>query len=237
MSFQKLQNYALQGPDANIKQIDPVTLALIYGGSQALKSVGGAYQAEQNRLAQKRKLSGQLGALNNLAEITPSERAYAERRRRIMKGGDPLLNQEFNEKIGTIRQQGVFNRQRAQGQAIQQGLEGSIVAQELRRKVDQDVLASVADQARQLAMANARAKRSAEDELEMMNIKTDARKQEVAYKKGMVRADIDALGDYGWDDRLMALANMGTSFADGFTKFAGSKSLGGSGYGEGEKIG
>jgi hypothetical protein len=212
--------------------MDPVTMALIYGGGKALQSLGDAYGAEKKRKSEKRRISGQLSALNNLAEITPSERGYVQRRRDIMSSGDPLLNQEFNRQVGTIRQQGVFNRQRAQGQAIQQGLEGSIVAQELRRKVDQDVLTSVAEQARQLALANAKAKRTAESELESMNMKLDARKQDIAYRKGMLKADSDALGGYGWEDRLMTLANMGTSFADGYTKFAGGKS----GYGKGEEI-
>ena len=101
--------------------------------------------------------------------------------------------------------------------------------------VDKDVLTSVAEQARQMAMANAQAKRQAENEMEAMNMKLDARKQEVAYKKDMLKADKDALGGYGWDDRLMTLANIGTDFADGFTSFGSKKTK--SGYGEGEKIG
>ena len=215
--------------------MDPVTMALIYGGSQAVKSLSGAYASEKKRKADKRRLSGQMGALENLAEVTPSERGYVERRRRIMDQGDPMLKEQFNKQIGSIRQQGTFNRQRAQGQTIQQGLENSIVAQELRRKVDKDVLTSVAEQARQMAMANAQAKRQAENEMEAMNMKLDARKQEVAYKKDMLKADKDALGGYGWDDRLMTLANIGTDFADGFTSFGSKKTK--SGYGEGEKIG
>jgi hypothetical protein len=152
-----------------------------------------------------------------------------------MRSGDPLLNQEFNRQVGTIRQQGVFNRQRAQGQAIQQGLENSIVAQELRRRVDKDVLTSVAEQARQLAIANARAKRQAEGEVEQMNLKTDARRQEVAYKKDVLRGQIDAMGDYGWDDRLMALAGMGMGGLEGYSSGLSLERKSG-GYGEGEKL-
>ena len=94
-----------------------------------------------------------------------------------MKSGDPLINEAGREAIQTVRQQGQFNRQRVQGQTINQGLENSIVAQELRRKVDKDVLRSVAGQARQIALANAQAKRSAENELESFNMGIDDRKR------------------------------------------------------------
>ena len=214
--------------------MDPITMA-IAGAGKGLLDV---YGREKKRQAEKRALSGQLDALNNLAKVTPSERDYVARRRRIMEHGDPLLKDEFNRQAGTIRQEGQFARQRAQGQVIQQGLEGSIVAQELRRKVDKDVLTSVAEQARELAKANALAKRRAEGELEQMNLKTDARKQETAYKSAVVKGQIDALGDYGWDDRLMALAGMGLGGLEGYSSgLSLASKLKSSGYDtEGEEI-
>ena len=122
-------------------------------GSKMLSGAMGLYGQEQQRRAQNRAIEGQLDALKNLANVTPAERDYVQRRRQIISEGDPLLKQQFNEASGAIRQQGVFGRQRAQSQAIQQGLENSIVAQELRRKVDKDVLDSISQQARQFAMA------------------------------------------------------------------------------------
>ena len=142
-------------------------VAGILGGVKAIGDMYGAERQRQNTIA----------SLKDLSKITPAEREYAERRREIIKGGDPLLRQEFNKNVQTIRQQGQFNQQRATGQAIQQGLENSIVAQELRRRVDADTLRSVAEQARQLAIRNAEAKRQAELELEAMNLRTDARKE------------------------------------------------------------
>ena len=173
-----------------------MAIQYVMAGAGLVKGIMDAYGQEQQRKAQRRALKGQLGALENLANVTPSERDYVARRRRIMAEGDPMINEEFNRSTGTIRQQGAFNRQRAQGQAIQQGLEGSIVAQELRRKVDKDVLDSVANQARQMALANRQAKRVAEGEMEQMNLRTDARKQDVAYKKAVVQSQLDAMPGY-----------------------------------------
>jgi hypothetical protein len=152
---------------------------IVTAGMGLAKAGLSAYEKEQERKRQNRVLQGQIKGLENLANVTPSERDYVQRRRQIISEGDPLLKQQFNEASGAIRQQGVFGRQRAQSQAIQQGLENSIVAQELRRKVDKDVLDSISQQARQFAMANRQVKRQAEDEMEAMNLKTDARRTQV----------------------------------------------------------
>tara|TARA_R110002020_G_scaffold438535_2_gene648991 strand:+ start:10910 stop:11593 length:684 start_codon:yes stop_codon:yes gene_type:complete len=149
---------------------------LVAAGMGLAKGALDAYGADQKRKTQNRAIQGQIKGLQNLANVTPAERDYVQRRRKIIAEGDPMIKEQFNRATGAIRQQGSFNRQRAQGQAIQQGLENSIVAQELRRKVDKDVLDSVSQQAQQMAMANRQAKRQAEGELEGMNLKTDARK-------------------------------------------------------------
>ena len=176
-------------------------VAGILGGVKAIGDMYGAERQRQNTIA----------SLKDLSKITPAEREYAERRREIIKGGDPLLRQEFNKNVQTIRQQGQFNQQRATGQAIQQGLENSIVAQELRRRVDADTLRSVAEQARQMAIRNAEAKRQAELELEAMNLRTDARKQEYGAK-------IKQVGGYdrSIEGQLMRLAQIGMGAYGGY---------------------
>jgi hypothetical protein len=137
-------------------------------GISAFKAIGD-YQSHKSQIA----------GLRELKDVTPAERAYEKRRQEIMKTGDPLINQAGNEAIGVVRQQGQFNLQRATGQAINQGLENSIVAQELRRKVDADTLRGVAKQAREMALANAQAKRSAENELEAFNMNKDSRNRDI----------------------------------------------------------
>ena len=182
----------------------PPIIPLVAGIIGGAKVIGDMYGAEQER---KRTID----SLKDLSEITPAEREYAKRRREIIKVGDPLLNQELNRNTQIIRQQGQFNRQNLQGQVIQQGLENSIVAQELRRRVDDDVLRSVAEQARQMAIRNAEAKRQAELELEAMNLRTDARKQEYGAK-------IKQVGGYdrSASAQLMRLAQIGIGAYGGY---------------------
>jgi len=147
-------------------------IPLIMGGISAY----GAYQSGKRADANR---SSQIAGMRKLKDVTPAERAYEKRRQEIMKNGDPLINQAGNEAIQTVRQQGQFNQQRATGQTINQGLENSIVAQELRRKVDKDTLRSVAGQARQIALANAQVKRGAENELEAFNMSRDSRNRDI----------------------------------------------------------
>jgi len=145
-----------------------MALPLIMAGISAFKAIGD-YQSHKSQIA----------GMRSLKDVTPAERDYEKRRQEIMKSGDPLITQAGNEAIGVVRQQGQFNQQRATGQAINQGLENSIVAQELRRKVDADTLRGVAKQAREMALANAQAKRSAENELEAFNINKDSRNRDI----------------------------------------------------------
>jgi len=139
-------------------------------------SAYGAYQSGKRADANR---SSQIAGMRSLKDVTPAERDYEKRRQEIMKSGDPLINQAGNEAIQTVRQQGQFNQQRATGQAINQGLENSIVAQELRRKVDTDTLRGVAKQAREMALANAGAKRGAENELESFRLNRDSRNRDI----------------------------------------------------------
>ena len=187
----------------------PVPPLLIAGAiAGGVKAIGGMYKQEQQR---KNSIKG----LENLAKVTPAERAYVERRRKIIDEGDPQIAEEFNTAVQSVRQQGQFNRQRQEGGIIQSGLEDSIVAQELRRRVDKDILTSVAEQARKLAMANAAAKRQAEGEIEQMNLTTDARRQQALSK-------IAGIGSYdgSWQAQLGRVVDIGSGAVSGFNSAA-----------------
>ena len=179
-------------------------LPLIMGGLAVASGIAGAIGKEKDR---KNQISG----LRKLSQVTPAERAYEKRRQDIIKGGDPLINEAGQEAIQTVRQQGQFGRQRAQGQAINQGLENSIVAQELRRKVDKDVLRSVAGQARKMALANAQAKRGAENDLERFNMGIDDRKRGID-------SQIAGIGGY---DKWGTLGNIAMSGISGYASAGG----------------
>ena len=181
-----------------------MALPLLMAGINAVGAGVNAYQNEENR---KRQVAG----LKSLRNTTPSERKYMARRREIIEGGDPILNQEFQQNIGAVRQQGQFNRQRAQGNIIGQGLEGSIVAQELRRKVDKDVLSSVAGQARELAVRNAKARQQAELDIENMQLRIGDRGADA-------NRQIAQIGAF---DKAGAIANIAMAGLSGYTSAGG----------------
>ena len=167
---------------------------------------------QANRRA-SRDRSNQIAGMRRLAEVTPAERDYEKRRRDIIEKGDPLIQQAGNKAIQTIRQQGQFNRQRATGQAIQQGLENSIVAQELRRRVDSDTLRSVAEQARSIASANEQAKRRAEDDLERFQLGLDDRQRST---------DAQILGMPSAPSRMELLGNLASTGLGAYTSAGGT---------------
>ena len=185
-------------------------LPLIMGGLAAAQGIAGAYGAEKDR-------KNQIAGLRKLSEVTPAERAYEKRRQGIIEGGDPLINEAGQEAIQTVRQQGQFNRQRVQGQVIGQGLENSIVAQELRRKVDKDVLKSVAGQARKMALANAQAKRNARGELESFQMGIQDRQR-------TTDAKISGIGGY---DKWGTLANIAGAGLGAYASAGGFDKVGG----------
>ena len=146
-----------------------MALPVILGaGLAAAGALSNAYSQEK---ARKSRIKG----LRDLSKVTESERDYIKRKREIIESGDPVLNEAYSRGIQTTRQVGSVNQMAAQGAAIQQGLENSIVAQELRRRVDRDTLRSVAEQARDLAARNKRAADMAQLDIDKMNMSIEQR--------------------------------------------------------------
>ena len=193
-----------------------MALPLIMGALGVGKAVAGAIGAENQRKAQRR-------AFQTMSEITPAEREYQKHLRKVAEGGDPsqnqLMNEHMNRVIGNIRQTGQANLQRAEGSIIGQGLENSIVASELRRKVDKDTMRSIAEQSRRISAQNlARqeaTKRQAQDRLFQSEMQTDAREQQM-------KANIAQLGGY---DRLGSLLNIASAGLEGYAGAGGFDKL------------
>ena len=198
-----------------------MALPLIMGALGVGKAVAGAIGTENQRKAQRR-------AFQTMSEITPAEREYQKHLRKVAEGGDPsqnqLMNEHMNRVIGNIRQTGQANLQRAEGSIIGQGLENSIVASELRRKVDKDTMRSIAEQSRRISAQNlARqeaTKRQAQDRLFQSEMQTDARKQQM-------QANIAQLGEpyeHKWH-RLDSLLNIASAGLEGYMGAGGFDKL------------
>ena len=124
--------------------------------------------------------------LDNLSKITPAERDYVKRQREIADSGDPRLANALNKQTSIIRQQGAFERSRIGGSLVRQGLENSIVADELRRKVDKGVMDKITEESGRIAEANRLAKIQAEDNITNFNLKRDERLRQLAMKSAGV---------------------------------------------------
>ena len=188
-------------------------LPLVMGALAVGKGVADAYGKEQQRKSQRR-------AYQTMSEITPSEREYQDHLRKVAKGGDPFQNQmmqeQMNRVIGNIRQTGAEQLQRTEGSIIGQGMENSIVAQELRRKVDKDTMRSIAEQSRRISAENRMqqemTKRDAQNRLFQSRMQTDARKQQMD-------ANIAQLGGF---NRLGALTNIASAGIQGYVGAGGN---------------
>ena len=93
------------------------------------------------------------------------EKEYLTRLREMADRGALDVPGLTNEVSRTISQGGVETGQKVQGQLIGQGLEKSIVATEMKRRVGRDTLRSIAEQARKIRMKNEETKAAAVSEL------------------------------------------------------------------------
>ena len=194
-----------------------MALPLIMGGIGLAKGISSAMSQEKQRKSQR-------AAYKKLSETTESEREYQKHLRSISEGGDPYQNQlmqeQMNRVMGNIRQTGAEHLQRTEGSIIGQGMESSIVASELRRKVNKDTLRNIGEQAGRISAENlarqGATKRQAEEKLMQFNIGIDSRKQQMD-------ANIAGLGGY---DRAGALGNIALG---GLEAYAGAGGFSGGG--------
>lgn len=171
----------------------------LMAGASAIKSGLNWYSG--NKQADRQR--GFANKIGDLSKVTENERGYIKRQREIMEGGDPFQNQlmkeQMNRVVGNIRQTGAENLQRAEGSIIGQGMETSIVASEIRRKVNKDTMRSVAEQSRRITaenrMAQERTKRQAEERMYNMQFRTDDRIRGAGMQSAGIRAGIQSRGE------------------------------------------
>ena len=169
----------------------------------AVKAVIGGISADK----QRKRSDTLMAKLQNLANVTPSEREYIKKQREIAEGGDPFQNQmmqeQMNRVVGNIRQTGAENMQRTEGSIIRQGMESSIVAAELRRKTADTTLRNVAEQSRRIAAENRfaqeRTKREAEERALRMEMSVDDRRRGVNMQVAQMQANRPSRSEMNWN--------------------------------------
>ena len=162
----------------------------------ALQAGGSILQGLQNKKA-----------INEAKKMTPAERQYQERMEKRALSGDPQYEQKRSRAMSGIRNVA----QEAQGQNIQQamqmGLQDSVIAQELRLRTDTKTMKQISDTSIQMAEKNQQIKDQAQDSLDQFNMQRDERIRQLNLQatqntNNMISNTLGAVGDW-WQGSKM----------------------------------
>ena len=192
----KINKWVQSGPYANYAEIEPITASLIAGGialakagTKAAKNLGARKKAVEALKARRKQ---QLKGLDQASQMTAEEQQAISRMRRGAEQGTMDVERLNQQMAQPLYQQGEAQEAQAMQKITQQGLEGSIIAQDVSRRVGSDVRASIAQQARQIAMDNERTKAEAARRLSQAQMRRAQLLREIAMKRGQVEADYKA---------------------------------------------
>lgn len=124
---------------------------------------------------------------NKAKEPTQAELELEAKLKREKEFGDPDLEQKRQELYRPIFSYGKEARADATGVAIRQGLENSIIASEMKNKVDAKTYQMIDEQADKILAHNKAWKKDAEDRYMMFKLKRDERLRNLAmqYEGGL----------------------------------------------------
>ncbi len=167
-----------------------LTAAAISAGVSGIGSIIKRKQEQalidkQRELFKSQKKSS-LAALDKASKLTAEERQAMGRMRKGAEEGTMDVEGLNRQMAQPLYQQGEAQEATAMQKITRQGLEGSIIAQDVSRKIGGDVRASIAKQAREIAMENERTKAAAERNLQMAQMKRGQFLREIAMKKAEV---------------------------------------------------
>ena len=169
-----------------------VTAVSTYASAKSAKDSADKAIAKQEEIAEA-KAEAELKALDQAKQVTPAEaRAMASLQRGAEEGTMDVeaLNRQMAQ---PIYQQGQAQQAQAQAQITTQGLQGSIIAQEVAQKIGGDVRASIADQARSIAMANEQTKESARREMTQRLFARGDMLRQIAINRKRVEEGLDII--------------------------------------------
>ena len=141
----------------------------------------------------------EISALERSKQMGPYEKEYYARLKSEATEGDPMAAQKRNLAIQPIRQQGQFMQQRATGTAIQQGLENSIIADELRQRASRTTMGQIAQTSERLAIQNTEYKRQAQGRLDKAMLSREDKLRQISQKQSGLKSGMtgDILGMVG----------------------------------------
>ena len=141
----------------------------------------------------KKQIKAELKSLEAQKQIQPLEAEAIENLREASREGTMDVDTLTQQIAQPIYQQGQMQTSEAMGQITAQGLEGSIIAQNVAARIGADTRASIAAQARSIAMANQQTREGARRQLnERMFARADMLRQ-IAENRRRVKAGLEAL--------------------------------------------
>ena len=123
---------------------------------------------------------GQRRAYQQAQKESPSEIKYRERLEKAKEFGDPDLYKKQIQAFRPIVSQGERALSSTTGTAIRQGLENSIIASEMKSRVNARTLQELSNVAEKIAQYNEEYKDRAELDLERYNMERDSRLRNLA---------------------------------------------------------
>tara|TARA_R100000773_G_C4212362_1_gene111617 strand:+ start:311 stop:985 length:675 start_codon:yes stop_codon:yes gene_type:complete len=162
----------------------PVVAAIAAG-----KAISSAIKRKQEKKAIKKQKEASLKQLDLASQMTAEEQQAMARMRRGAEQGTMDVERLNQQMAQPLYQQGEAQEAQAMQRITQQGLEGSIIAQDVSRKIGSDVRASIAQQARQIAMDNERTKAEAARRLSQAQMRRGQLLREIAMKRQGVKDD------------------------------------------------
>ena len=124
---------------------------------------------------------------NQAIQPTKAEKKYEAKLKREKEFGDPDLHQKRQELYRPVLALGKEAKADATGVAVRQGLENSIIASEMKSKIDAKTFAMIDEQADKILEHNKLWKKRAEDDLMNFELQRDARLRNLAmqYQQGI----------------------------------------------------
>lgn len=236
--LEKIDGWVQSGPQGNDRQWLWVAGALISAASTAYNASVNQEAAEdtaeeQESLANK-NYQTQVDMLEKVkregSRMSPGEAVAMQRMEKGAREGTMDVDSLTQQSTAPIYQAGAEAKQQAQGKVITQGLEGSIIAQEVSRKIDTGTMQNIAQQARQIALANEATKAQASQALTTAQLSRAERLKQIAmnYETGIGQAQMSR--DAGLSQAnitgIQGDASYSTAMAGMYTNLASSAYMG-----------
>ena len=161
------------------------------------------YQYKRNKIQESKRRGEQ--KIEEAQAVHPLERQRQQKLRKKALYGQQVSPGQYQPMF----QQGQAQQAQAMGGITAQGLEGSIIAQDVSSRIDAGTRASIAEQARQIAFQNEQSKVAAEQELQESMLKRRGLIEDLAVKRKDLEYETQqAQQDLKHDTRMQMMREM-----------------------------